>query len=87
MSHTTEIREWVLAYIEEGGLIKTACKLFGVSRSSIQRWRLRKAIVGVLSPVERTNALFINLKKLKTRFIMLSAVSFFFLPILLILIL
>ena len=56
MSHTTEIRERVLAYIEEGGLIKTACKIFGVSRSSIQRWRIRKALVGVLTPVERTNA-------------------------------
>ncbi|HAT1827063.1 TPA: IS630 transposase-related protein [Legionella pneumophila] len=55
MSHTTEIRERVLAYIEEGGLIKTACQLFGVSRSSIQRWRLRKAVVGILSPVERIN--------------------------------
>ncbi|KTD59722.1 Transposase [Legionella santicrucis] len=50
MSHTTEIRERVLAYIEEGGLIKTACKLFGVSRSSLQRWRLRKAVVGLLLP-------------------------------------
>ncbi|HAT7073853.1 TPA: hypothetical protein JAN90_14025 [Legionella pneumophila] len=56
MSHIIEIRERVLAYIEEGGLIKAACQLFGVSRSSIQRWRLRKAVVGVLSPVERTNA-------------------------------
>ncbi len=56
MSHTTEVRERVLAYIEEGGLIKTACKLFRVSRSSIQRWRLRKTVTGVLSPVERTNA-------------------------------
>lgn len=56
MSHTTEIRERVLAYLEEGGLIKTACKLFGVSRSSIQRWRLRKAVTGILSPLERTNA-------------------------------
>ncbi|HAU1152006.1 TPA: hypothetical protein JBI12_08660 [Legionella pneumophila] len=41
MSHATKIRERVLAYIEEGGLIKTECKLFGVNRSSIQRWKLR----------------------------------------------
>lgn len=48
MSYTTEIRARVLAYTEDDGLIKTVCNIFRVSRSSIQRWRLRKAVVGLL---------------------------------------
>ena len=42
-------------YIESGGLIKSACELFKVSRSSIQRWRARQNEVGVISPVVRAN--------------------------------
>ena len=56
MSHSTDLRTRVLDYIETGGLVKTACLLFKVSRSSIQRWRNKKEETGSLSPVTRTNA-------------------------------
>ena len=56
MSHSTDLRIRVLDYIESGGLIKTACALFKVSRSSIQRWREKKEETGNLSPLRRINA-------------------------------
>lgn len=56
MSHSTDLRTRVLDYIDAGGLIKTACTLFKVSRSSIQRWRERKGETGNVSPVPRVNA-------------------------------
>ena len=56
MSHSTDLRSRVLDYIEAGGLIKSACVLFKVSRSSIQRWRDKKEETGSISPVSRINA-------------------------------
>ncbi len=56
MSHSTDLRTRVLDYIEEGGRIKSACVLFKVSRSSIQRWRDKKEETGSISPVSRINA-------------------------------
>jgi len=56
MSHSTDLRTRVLYYIEAGGLIKSACVLFKVSRSSIQRWRDKKEETGSVSPVLRINA-------------------------------
>jgi len=56
MSHSTDLRTRVLDYIEAGGLIKSACVLFKVSRSSIQRWRDKKEETGSISPVSRINA-------------------------------
>jgi len=50
MSHSSDLRVRVLEYIEAGGLIKTACDTFQVSRSSIQRWRSRKEETGPSVP-------------------------------------
>ncbi len=55
MSHSTDIRTIVMKYIDSGGLIKTACELFNVSRSSIQRWRSRQEQLGTISPSIRAN--------------------------------
>jgi transposase len=38
MSHSKDLRERAIKYVEQGGMIKDACKLFVVSRSSFQRW-------------------------------------------------
>ena len=56
MSHSNDLRIRVLDYIDGGGLIKSACDLFKVSRSSIQRWRDRKDKTGDASPVQRINS-------------------------------
>jgi len=56
MSHSSDLRIRVLDYIEAGGLIKTACDTFKVSRSSIQRWRNLKKETGDLHPVQRERA-------------------------------
>lgn len=53
MSHSTDLRERVLGFISQGGLIKDACKLFVVSRSSIQRWRKKQEDTGDLSSKTR----------------------------------
>lgn len=55
MSHSTDIRILVINYINAGGLIKSACELFKVSRSSIQRWRMRQEELGTVSATERAN--------------------------------
>ncbi|CAM4374787.1 MAG: hypothetical protein LEGION0398_MBIBDBAK_00110 [Legionellaceae bacterium] len=55
MSHSTDIRKLVLDYINSGGLIKSACELFKVSRSSIQRWRTRQEELGTVSATVRAN--------------------------------
>lgn len=41
MGYSTDLRKTVLNFIDAGNSIKTACHLFTVSRSSIQRWRVR----------------------------------------------
>ena len=38
MSYSTDLRERVLGFIAGGGLIKDVCKIFVVSRSSVQRY-------------------------------------------------
>lgn len=53
MSHSSDLRERVLDYIEAGGLVKTACDTFQVSRSSVQRWRRLKKNTGDLNPAPR----------------------------------
>lgn len=53
MSHSTDLRNRVLEYIEAGGLIKSACKVFKVSRSSIQRWRILREETGDVTPPSR----------------------------------
>jgi transposase len=53
MGYSTDLRETVLNFIETGNSIKTACKLFAVSRSSIQRWRLRLSEGAPLGPKPR----------------------------------
>ncbi|MCH9715735.1 MAG: transposase [Gammaproteobacteria bacterium] len=55
MSHSSDLRVRVLEYIEAGGVIKTACDTFQVSRSSIQRWRSKKEETGALLPTPRKN--------------------------------
>lgn len=44
-----------MRYLDTGGQISSACELFHVSRSSIQRWRARQSQLGSLSPSLRAN--------------------------------
>jgi len=53
MSHSKDLREKALKYVENGGSIKDACHLFEVSRSSFQRWRNLKNKTGSLHPKPR----------------------------------
>jgi transposase len=46
MSHSKGLRERAIKYVEQGGLIKDACKIFEISRSSFQRWRVRREQTG-----------------------------------------
>jgi transposase len=39
LSHCEDIRKAALSYVDEGGLIKHAVKIYKISRSSFQRWR------------------------------------------------
>ncbi len=50
MGHSTDLRGSVLRFIDSGNSIKAACKLFSVSRSSIQRWRSRLSKSGTIEP-------------------------------------
>ena len=56
MSHSKDLREKGLKYVERGGLIKDACKLFEVSRSSFQRWRAKKKQTGTVVSKSRTKS-------------------------------
>ncbi|PJD95726.1 MAG: hypothetical protein CK426_04140 [Legionella sp.] len=56
MSHSKDLREKAIKYVEQGGLIKDACKLFEVSRSSFQRWRLKQKQTGSVIPKSRTKS-------------------------------
>ena len=56
MSHSKDLRERAIKYVEQGGLIKDACVLFEVSRSSFQRWRLKKKHTGNVIPKSRTKS-------------------------------
>lgn len=53
MGYSTDLRLRVLGYLSEGGLIKTACEVFKVSRSSIQRWRIKQSKKGHVLPEAR----------------------------------
>ena len=53
MSHSEEIRKAVLRYIDDGGLVEEATKLYKVSRSSVQRWRIKKNLTGSLANEQR----------------------------------
>lgn len=53
MSHSKDLREKAIKYVENGGSIKDACHLFEVSRSSFQRWRNLKNKTGFLHPKSR----------------------------------
>lgn len=56
MSHSKDLREKAIKYVEQGGLIKDACKLFEVSRSSFQRWRLQQSQTGTVLRKPRTKS-------------------------------
>jgi len=53
MSHSRDLRERAIKYVEQGGSIKEACVLFEVSRSSFQRWRGLKNTTGSLKSKSR----------------------------------
>jgi len=48
VSHSRDLREKAIKSVEQGGLIKDACQLFKVSRSSFQRWRLKQKETGTV---------------------------------------
>lgn len=53
MSHSKDLRERAIKYVEQGGAIKDACRIFEISRSSFQRWRSIKDKTGALAPKSR----------------------------------
>lgn len=53
MGYSTDLRETVLNFIDAGNSVKTACHLFTVSRSSIQRWRVRLNEAGTIGSKPR----------------------------------
>lgn len=53
MSHSKDLREKAIKYVEQGGSIKEVCLLFEISRSSFQRWRDMKDYTGSLAPKSR----------------------------------
>lgn len=67
MSHSKDLRERAIKYVEQGGAIKDACMLFEVSRSSFQRWRCLKDKTGSLARKPREKLPYkINNEELKT---------------------
>ncbi|WP_353570351.1 IS630 transposase-related protein [Candidatus Albibeggiatoa sp. nov. BB20] len=52
--HSEDLRERVLEYIEEGGKVKQAVKIFKVSTASINRWKKKKAVEGHVKNKQRT---------------------------------
>ena len=66
MSHSKDLRERAVKYVEQGGAIKEACQLFEISRSSFQRWRMIKNKTGTLAPKSRIKSPYkINNEELK----------------------
>ena len=53
MRYSEDLKEQVVKYVEEGGKVKEAEKIFGVAAMSISRWRKRKAERGELTNKER----------------------------------
>lgn len=56
MGYSTDLRETVLKFIDAGNSIQAACNLFTISRSSIQRWRVRLNETGVIDRKPRTKS-------------------------------
>lgn len=56
MGYSTDLRKKVLDFIEAGNSIKAACKLFTVSRSSIQRWQIKQDEGSFLGSKPRTTS-------------------------------
>lgn len=50
MSHSVDLRERVIAYIEQGGKKVDASVLFTISRPTIDRWVKLKQVTGSLEP-------------------------------------
>lgn len=53
MSHSKDLRERAIKYVEQGGAINDACQIFEISRSSFQRWRDIKDKTGTLAAKSR----------------------------------
>lgn len=53
MAHLEDLRKKVLAHILKFGSIKSAIKIFNVSRSSIQRWQNRHSDIGSVAKKAR----------------------------------
>ena len=67
MSHSKDVRGRAIKYVEQGGAIKDACRIFEVSRSSFQRWRSIKDKTGKLEPKPRIKSPYkIDNEQLKT---------------------
>ncbi len=56
MSYSTDLRQKVLDFINAGHSIESACQLFDVSRSSVQRWRLKLKNTGTLNRKHRVKS-------------------------------
>lgn len=56
MSYSSDLREKAIAYVENGGSIKDVCDIFGISRSSFQRWREIKEEKGSVDRKARIKA-------------------------------
>ena len=56
MSHSKDLRGRAINYVEAGGTIKDACRIYEVSRSSFQRWRGIKDKTGSLAPKSRVKS-------------------------------
>jgi len=52
--YSEDLRERVLRFIEEGGQVKEAVRIFKVSPMSIHRWKKKKAATGCIKNKERT---------------------------------
>ncbi|MBT6207490.1 MAG: hypothetical protein HOI53_05640 [Francisellaceae bacterium] len=67
MSHPEKIRIQALKYVDNGGAISDALEIYGVSRSSFQRWRIMSNETGsVAIPPRNTQPYKIDNEKLKS---------------------
>lgn len=53
ISYPKDLRGRAINYVEQGGSIKEACRIFDMSRSPFQRWCSIKAKTGTLAPKSR----------------------------------
>ncbi|WP_353571191.1 IS630 transposase-related protein [Candidatus Albibeggiatoa sp. nov. BB20] len=64
--YSEDLKERVVTYVEEGGRVKDAVRIFKVTAMSISRWRRRKAETGELKNKARKEwARKVNQKALK----------------------